>query len=93
MKTPTFNILLSSNSAKSQVTCNGEDISGSIRSIKVEQVSGELPIVTLVLLGGSRGASVRAQCEAILKLQDTVEAPDAPTEPQLNHSFYPIAMK
>ena len=70
MKLPTFAIQLATNSRDSIVTCNGVDISASIRSIKVEQVAGELPIVTLVLVGGGLGASIRAQCEAILRLQD-----------------------
>ena len=78
VKHPTFAILLSTDSVDSRVSINGMDITSSIRSITVHQIAGELPIVTLELTKGSHGASVRAQCEAILKLQDTIEACDVP---------------
>jgi len=77
MANPTFDILLSTDSVNSRVLCNGEDITHCVQAVSVTQDAGMLPVVTLRLTPGRNSASVRAQCEAILK----IAARDTPDDP------------
>lgn len=73
MKLPTFDIRIATDSLNTQIICNGEDISSAIQQVQIIQKAGSVPIVTLQLAPTSSGVSVRAQCEAILELQDEVK--------------------
>jgi hypothetical protein len=86
MPNPTFDIQLSTNTFNSRIMCNEVDISDAIHAIRITQVAGEMPVIELELIKGSRGASLRAQCEAqgfiVEKIEkSTIDAQTAPLEP------------
>ena len=65
MKHPKFDIQLSTDSVHSRVMCNDIDVSGAIRSVKIEQTAGQMPIVTLEL--GAISVVTRVQADVVLR--------------------------
>lgn len=60
MADPVFDITICKHSSDSRVLVNGEDVSSSIRRIRVDQAVGECPSVLIELVGTAARVRVTA---------------------------------
>ena len=72
MPNPTFEIHISHHPSKSTIKCNGIDISSAIRSVKIGQVGGNLPTLSLEVIPTRFTADLEAQLEVVWNSEMTL---------------------
>jgi len=75
MSNPKFEINIATNSLRSSIKMNGEDISSSVHRVEISQIAGELPVIKIQLVPTGL---IRMNAEAQLVV---LSAPTEPLEP------------